>query len=97
MFESAPLDTLRHVETPEGITLTLRVAGPVARALAWGEVAPFYVDLEAPVPPSGVPKPGPLSVRLKDDHMQYAITWFGLALVVAAAFGFWVAGQRRAA
>jgi uncharacterized RDD family membrane protein YckC len=36
MFESAPLDTLRHVETPEGITLTLRVAGPVARALAWG-------------------------------------------------------------
>ena len=69
----------------------------MARALAWGEVAPFYVDLEAPVPPSGVPKPGPLSVRLKDDHMQYAITWFGLALVVAAAFGFWVAGQRRAA
>jgi uncharacterized RDD family membrane protein YckC len=37
MPESAPLlDTLRHVETPEGITLTLRVAGPVARALAWG-------------------------------------------------------------
>jgi uncharacterized RDD family membrane protein YckC len=36
MAESTPLDTLRHVETPEGITLTLRVAGPVARALAWG-------------------------------------------------------------
>lgn len=36
MAASAPLlDTLRHVETPEGITLTLRVAGPVARALAW--------------------------------------------------------------
>ena len=30
-----PLDTLRQVETPEGITLTLRVAGPVARTLAW--------------------------------------------------------------
>lgn len=69
----------------------------MARALGWGEVAPFYIDLEAPVAPSGVPKPGPLSVHLKDDHMQYAITWFGLALVVAAAFGFWVAGQRRAA
>lgn len=36
MHPSAPLDTLRPVETPEGITLTLRVAGPVARALAWG-------------------------------------------------------------
>ena len=67
----------------------------MALAMAWGEVAPFYVDLEAPVPPSGVPKPGPLQVHLRDNHMQYAITWFGLALVVLVAFGFWVA-QRRA-
>jgi len=29
------LDTLRHVETPEGVELTLPVAGPVARAQAW--------------------------------------------------------------
>jgi len=36
MSAPVPLDTLRHVETPEGITLTLRVAGPVARALAYG-------------------------------------------------------------
>jgi cytochrome oxidase assembly protein ShyY1 len=67
----------------------------MAQALGWGTVAPFYIDLESPVPTSGVPKPGPLTVHLKDDHMQYAITWFGLALVVAAAFGFWVASQRR--
>lgn len=33
---SAPLDTLRRLETPEGIELNLRVAGPMARALAWG-------------------------------------------------------------
>jgi cytochrome oxidase assembly protein ShyY1 len=36
-----------------------------------------------------------LAVHLKDDHLQYAITWFGLALVVAVSFGFWVASQRR--
>jgi uncharacterized RDD family membrane protein YckC len=29
------LDTARHVATPEGIELTLRLAGPVPRALAW--------------------------------------------------------------
>jgi uncharacterized RDD family membrane protein YckC len=29
------LDTTRPVETPEGIELALRVAGPVVRALAW--------------------------------------------------------------
>jgi cytochrome oxidase assembly protein ShyY1 len=67
----------------------------MARALGWGEVAPFYIDLEAPVPPSGVPKPGPLEVHLKDDHMQYAITWFALAGAVVIAFGVWLRGQRR--
>lgn len=67
----------------------------MAQALGWGDVAPFYVDLESPVPASGIPKPGPLQVHLKDDHLQYAITWFGLALVVAVAFGFWVRGRRR--
>jgi cytochrome oxidase assembly protein ShyY1 len=68
----------------------------MAHALGWGEVAPFYIDLEAPVPASGIPKPGPLEVHLKDDHMQYAITWFGLAGAVVIAFGLWLRAQRRA-
>ncbi len=29
------LDTLRDVETPEGVALSLRAAGPVPRAMAW--------------------------------------------------------------
>ncbi|MET0710390.1 MAG: SURF1 family cytochrome oxidase biogenesis protein [Tardiphaga sp.] len=66
----------------------------MAKALGWGEVAPFYIDLEAPVPDSGIPKPGPLQIRLKDDHLQYAITWFGLAAAVIIAFGVWIKGQR---
>jgi surfeit locus 1 family protein len=72
----------------------------MARALGWGgeakAVAPFYIDLEQPVPSSGIPKPGPLEVHLKDAHMQYAITWFGLAGAVAIAFGVWLRGRRRA-
>ncbi|MDO9298252.1 SURF1 family protein [Bradyrhizobium sp.] len=72
----------------------------MARTLGWGEggkpVAPFYIDLEAPVPASGIPKPGPLTVRLKDNHLQYAVTWFGLAGVVLVAFVVWWRAQRRA-
>ncbi|MFH1341261.1 MAG: SURF1 family protein [Pseudomonadota bacterium] len=72
----------------------------MARTLGWGEggkpVAPFYIDLEAPVPASGIPKPGPLTVHLKDNHMQYVITWFGLAGAVAIAFAVWWRAQRRA-
>ena len=66
----------------------------MAHVLGWGEVAPFYVDLESPVPESGVPKPGPLTVHLKDDHLQYAITWFTLAAAVVIAFGVWWRGRR---
>lgn len=69
----------------------------MAQALHWGDVAPFYIDLESPVPESGIPKPGRLDVQLKDDHMQYAITWFSLAAAVLIAFGVWVRGQRGAA
>jgi cytochrome oxidase assembly protein ShyY1 len=67
----------------------------MAKSLGWGDVAPFYVDLEAPLPASGVPKPGPLEVNLKDDHLQYAITWFALTGAVMIAFGMWWRGQRR--
>lgn len=68
----------------------------MAKANDWGEVAPFYVDLESQTPSVELPKAGPLQVHLKDDHLQYAITWFGLALAVGATFGFWIFGQRRA-
>lgn len=73
----------------------------MAQALHWAEggqqIAPFYIDLETPVPESGIPKPGALTVHLKDDHMQYAVTWFALAGAVVVAFGVWWRGQRRAA
>ena len=64
----------------------------MARVLGWGEVAPFYIDLEQPVPASGIPKPGTLEVHLKDDHLQYAITWFALAGAVVIAFAVWLRG-----
>jgi cytochrome oxidase assembly protein ShyY1 len=72
----------------------------MSRVLGWVEgrktVAPFYVDLESPAPESGIPKPGPLSVHLRDDHLQYAVTWFTLAFAVVIAFGVWWRTQRRA-
>jgi cytochrome oxidase assembly protein ShyY1 len=83
-----------HEDTGKRLWFVRDIAG-MAQALGWDVIAPFYVDLETPVPPSGVPKPGPLDVHLKDDHLQYAITWFGLALAVLGTFGFWVAGRRR--
>jgi cytochrome oxidase assembly protein ShyY1 len=67
----------------------------IASTLGWGAVAPFYVDLEQPVPENGIPRPGPLDVHLKDDHLQYAITWFTLAGAVLIAFAVWARGRRQ--
>jgi surfeit locus 1 family protein len=61
----------------------------IAAAKGWGEVAPFFIDQEAPAPAGGVPRPGPLNVKLRNDHLQYALTWFGLAAVLLVVFALW--------
>jgi surfeit locus 1 family protein len=67
----------------------------MAAAYGWGAVAPFYIDQEAPVPAGGVPRPAPLKLNLRNEHLQYALTWFGLAGVLAVALVVWVRGRRR--
>ena len=59
-------------------------------------VAPFYIEQEAPVPPGGLPQPGKPVVVLPDNHLQYAITWFGLATALVVVFVVWAFGSRRA-
>lgn len=61
----------------------------IAVAKGWGEVAPFFIDQEAPVPAGGLPRPGPLNINLRNDHLQYALTWFGLAAVLLVVFALW--------
>jgi surfeit locus 1 family protein len=71
----------------------VRDPGAIASAKNWGEVAPFFIELESPVPPGGLPFPGPLRVELPNDHLQYAMTWFGLAAVLVVCFAFWLRGR----
>jgi surfeit locus 1 family protein len=65
----------------------------IAAAKGWGEVAPFFIELERPQPPGGLPRPGPLEVNLRNEHLQYAITWYGLAVVFAVMFVLWMRGR----
>jgi surfeit locus 1 family protein len=73
------------------------VRDPVAIAAAkgWGEVAPFSIELESPQPPSGFPRAGTFNVNLRNEHLQYAITWYGLAGVVVVMFAFWLRGRNQ--
>jgi surfeit locus 1 family protein len=67
----------------------------IAAAKGWGAVAPFYVELETPT--GDLPRAGRLVPSLRNEHLQYALTWYGLAAVLAVAFAFWVRSRRREA
>jgi surfeit locus 1 family protein len=67
----------------------------IAAAKGLGPVAPFYVEQETPVPPGGLPQPGKIVVNLPDNHLQYAVTWFGLAIVLVVVFIAWVFSSGR--
>jgi len=63
----------------------------IAAFKKWATAAPFYIDQEEPAASGGWPKPGKLEVHLPDNHLQYAITWFGLALALAGVYVAWLA------
>ena len=69
----------------------------MAAAKKWGTIAPFYVDQEGPQPSGGLPKAGPLKASLPNNHLQYAVTWYGLALVILIAAMFFARARRRGA
>jgi len=69
----------------------LRDSNSIATFKKWTTPAPFYIDQEEPMPSGGWPKPGKLEVHLPDNHLQYAITWFGLALALAGVYLAWLA------
>lgn len=78
-----------------GDTWFVRDHVAMAKARGWGPVAPFYIDQETPVPAGGLPRPASLSVMLRNDHFGYALTWFGLAAVLAGVFAAWLVTYRR--
>ena len=58
----------------------------MARALKAPNPAPVFLMLESPSPASGEPRPAPLPVDLPNNHLGYAITWFGLAAALAGVY-----------
>jgi surfeit locus 1 family protein len=49
-------------------------------------VAPFYIDADATPNPGGWPKGGVTRLELRNDHLQYAITWFSLAVALIVIY-----------
>lgn len=80
-------DRIEWVRDPE------RLAQMVDPALA--PFAPFYVDLPAGEP-GELPQGGETVIEFPNNHLGYAYTWYGFAIVAAVMLGFWLARQRAA-
>ena len=78
-------------DDPKNNVWFLRDSNSIATFKKWATVAPFYIDQEGPMPSGGLPKPGKLEPHLPDNHLQYAITWFGLALALGGVYIVWLA------
>jgi surfeit locus 1 family protein len=59
-----------------------------------GKVAPYIID--AAPNPAGIPQGGETIVDFPNNHLGYAITWFGLALTAAGVFAAYAIGKLRA-
>jgi surfeit locus 1 family protein len=68
--------------------------GTMAAADGLPHVTPFYIDADATPNPGGWPKGGLTLPALPNHHLQYAITWFSLAV---AALVIYVLSQRSGA
>lgn len=78
-------DRIEWVRDPQ------RLAEMVDPALA--PFAPFYVDLPAG-PPGELPQGGETVVEFPNNHLGYAYTWYGFAIVAVVMLAFWLARQR---
>lgn len=79
-------DRIEWVRDPQ------RLASMVDPALA--PFAPFYVDL--PAGPAGeLPQGGETVVEFPNNHLGYAYTWYGFAIVAVVMLAFWLVRQRQ--
>jgi surfeit locus 1 family protein len=56
------------------------------------------IDADAqPEPPGGLPRGGVTRLQLPNRHLEYALTWYGLAATLVGVYFFFVVSRLRAA
>ena len=77
---------LRHNDPAHDRWFSRDVAA-IAKARGLGTVAPYFVDADRAALPPGAPVGGLTIVHFRNAHLQYALTWFGLALLSLVGAG----------
>ena len=67
-----------------------------AAGIASDRLVPFFIDAGDAPNPGGLPVGGVTLIDLPNNHLQYAVTWYGLAAALAGVFAFWMIRWRKA-
>jgi surfeit locus 1 family protein len=67
----------------------------MAQAAGVGSALPFYVDADKTPVPGGWPQGGQTITDLPNNHLQYAITWYALAVALIAIYIRFAIRRRR--
>jgi surfeit locus 1 family protein len=70
---------------PTGNRWYSRDVAAIAEARGLTDVAPYFVDADATPNTGGLPIGGLTVIRFANNHLVYALTWFGLAAGLIAA------------
>lgn len=71
-----------------------RAVGPMAEKLGAENPAPWFLMAETSTNPEWLAlKPAPLPVNVANRHLEYALTWFGLAVVLLGVYAAMLRGR----
>ena len=59
------------------------------------EVLPLFIDANDAPNPGGLPVGGVTNIDLPNNHLQYALTWYGLAAALMTVLGLWLWRTRK--
>jgi surfeit locus 1 family protein len=98
------IGVLRKGDRPTFVTPKNRVAEnlwysrdvpAMAGQLRVSKPAPIYLMLERPAPVGPGPVPAPIPADIPNRHLEYALTWFGLAASLIGVYAAMLLRRRR--
>jgi len=90
-----PRGSFDGADDPENNVWMVRDPAKMSAHLGLTQVAPFIVEAEIDPAAGPWPKAGRTRVDLPNNHLDYALTWFGLALVLSAIYLIYHRSQGR--
>jgi len=86
MRSSEPRNLFTPADEPKAGRYFTRDPGLIAASLGLEHTAPFTIDADDLPMPGGWPKGGTTEMVIPNNHLSYALTWFGMGIALLGVF-----------